>query len=78
MELFLAIYLMSSMMICAIYLPIIYSENFYSMYKSPSLVEVIVVGLIGFLLGWLIFPIILYKGFIKVKKVILDNYKDKE
>ena len=78
MELFLAIYIMTSMMICAIYLPAVYSENFYSMYKSPSLVEVMVLGLLGFLLGWLIFPIIIYKGFVKVKKVISVNYKDDE
>ena len=72
----LVIYLIVSGCVCAAMLPIMYYNIYCDLYHSFGL-ELISVSVIGFILGWLLFPIIFLVSLFKVINKIVKIEKQR-
>jgi len=71
----LIVYFIISAMFAGITLPIAYTELFLERFDCPTVPEFVLLLLLGFLLGWLMFPIIIVVGFIHVICRIIERVK---
>ena len=69
----LILYFIVTSTACGIAFPIMYDETFYSSYKSAKMEEYVFMGFLGLFFGWLVFPILLLVGIIRVIRRILER-----
>lgn len=72
------IHFTASAFVCMVFFPIEYADRFYSPFRSVSFGEIAFMGLLGVILGWLVTPVILLKGFIKVLNNVVEELKESE
>lgn len=67
-----------SAFVCMVLFPIEYADRFYPPFHPVSFGEIAFVCFLGVILGWLVTPVILLKGYIKVLNNVIEELKESE
>lgn len=72
------IHFTASAIICGVFFPIGYADRFCVSCHPNNVGEIAFMGLLGVILGWLVMPIILIKGCIKVLNNVFEKSNESE
>lgn len=71
-----AIYFTISAIVCPNVFITKYDERFCSYHNPIDVKEFVVLLILGVILGWLVFPIIMFKGFIEVVSRMIERFEE--
>lgn len=74
----LIIYFFMSAMVGGVVVPIYYERWFYDSYETPSVPEIMFLVALGIILGGLILPITMVKGFIDIIRHLIERFEKDE